>query len=153
VKVEKISAVAEIISSVAIVITLIYLTVETRQNTDALLAMSQQAALDADLSWLSTQIEYPELMGQVDDPNLSQEDWARTQAYLVQYLRIREFAWFQYQNGILDEPTWQSYLRPTANVFASERARTYLYTGNYSGDPEFMEYLRNWFAEARAKKP
>ena len=149
----KVSAISEIISSVAIVVTLVYLTVETRQNTNALLAMTRQATMEADVAWIGTQIDDPELFGLADKPDLSPTEWARVQAYLVQFLRIREFAWFQYRNGTLDELTWESYLRPSLLVFASERARTYLFSGTYRGDPEFIEYLRNWFAEAEKANP
>lgn len=147
--VAKISAVAELVSSVAIVVTLVYLTVETRQNTQALLAMSRQTALQADVSWIGTQIEHPELTSW-NEPGLSDEDWARRGAYIVQYLRIREFAWFQYRNGTLDEATWQSYLRPTTLVFASERARAAL--AAYRGDPEFIAYLQHWLETGLAKQ-
>lgn len=43
----KLADLSEIVSSIAIVITLIYLTVEISQNTSALQAQSQQAVLEA----------------------------------------------------------------------------------------------------------
>lgn len=41
-KLEKAAAIAEIVGSIAIVATLIYLTVQTKQSTNALLATSRQ---------------------------------------------------------------------------------------------------------------
>lgn len=137
--VTKISAIAEIVSSVAIVVTLIYLTIETRQNTDALLATSRQATLDADLSFISNVIDHPELGIGRGVPGETAEE-VRIMAHLIAYLRIREFAWFQYQNGILDETTWQSYMAPTPLVFALPESRKLL--DGYRGDPEFIAYLR-----------
>jgi hypothetical protein len=31
------------------------------------------------------------------------------------FFRIREFAWFQYQSGILDQASWESYIAPLAS--------------------------------------
>ena len=47
----------------------------------------------------------------------------RSTALLVMYLRIREFAWYQYQSGILDETTWESYMAPTVVIFESDLAK------------------------------
>ena len=32
------------------------------------------------------------------------------------FVRIREFAWFQYKAGILDESTWRSYAGPVGRI-------------------------------------
>ena len=115
--------------------TLIYLTIETRQNTDALLATSRQTTMDADLALLTNVINYPSLGLGRGVPGETEEE-VRVTAHLVSYLRIREFAWFQYQNGILDEPTWEAYVRPTIGVFALPESRAVL--AQYRGDPEFV---------------
>lgn len=57
----KLSAVTEIVSSIAIVITLIYLTVQTQQNTEALHANSRQATIAADIEFLTTLMDNPEI--------------------------------------------------------------------------------------------
>ena len=125
-------------------VTLIYLTIETRQNTDALLVTSRQATLDADLGYLSNVIDYPELGIGRGVPGETEEE-VRVMALLISYLRIREFAWFQYQNGILDETTWQSYISPTPLVFALPESREIL--NGYRGDPEFIAYVRELLRE------
>ena len=136
---EQYAYIAEIVGVIIIVITLIYLAVQVRQGSDALMATSRQATLDADLAFLSKVIDYPELG---ENRGLVGEtiEEVRISAYLVFYLRIREFAWFQYRSGILDENTWRSYVAPTVLVFSTPEARALL--SDYRGDPEFIAYLQ-----------
>jgi hypothetical protein len=111
--------IAEIVGAIVIVASLVYVAAQVRQNTKAQLAASRQATLAADLEFLSMMVDYPE-----DAVGLGAElEDVRSTAFLVAYLRIREFAWYQYQSGILDRTTWESYLAPTAVVFDSELAK------------------------------
>ena len=64
-------------------------------------------------------------------------------------LGVREFEWFQYQSGILDEATWQSYMAPMSTIFAPARARNVLQS--YTGDPEFTAHVIDWLADASAE--
>lgn len=59
-KIEKIAATSEIISSVAIVVTLIYLSIQTQQTNSALLANSRQTTMMADVELITTIINNPE---------------------------------------------------------------------------------------------
>jgi len=144
-RIEKLSAMAELVSSIAIVATLIYLSVQTQQNTNALLAVSRQALLEADMDLLNSAMDYPLDYSSVDSTDRAPAEESRLQSQLIKTLRVREFAWFQRQTGILDEETWQSYLAPMANMFQSERAREYL--DLYYGNPEFKAYLIRWLEE------
>ncbi len=117
---EQYAYLAEIIGVILVIASLVYVARQLRQNTDAQLATSRQAMMAADLDLLSKSMDYPEAalgLGQADA-----EDVRRT-AFLISFLRIREFAWYQFRNGILDETTWKSYLAPAAVVFASDQAR------------------------------
>lgn len=138
---QKAAAMAEIISSVAIVVTLVYLSVQTQQNTKALLAVSRQAALQAELDIASDLVEYPEANARAKEER-SPVDEARSQAIVLKVLRVREFEWLQYKSGILDEASWRSYMAPMRSLFANRRARDVLKL--YTGDPEFKAYLNNW---------
>ena len=60
-KLEKLSAMAELVSSVAIVVTLIYLAVQTQQTNIALHAASREATMMADVTMLAAAMENPEV--------------------------------------------------------------------------------------------
>jgi hypothetical protein len=125
---------------------IVFLGLEIRQNSEALLAGSRQDLLDADLGVLDNLMDYPQLYYPSNTGNLTGEDVARRDVYFVSILRIREFAWQQYENGLLDEQTFTSYLAPLGFVFDSEEGREFLLSREFAGDPEFQEYVIDFLA-------
>ena len=107
-KVEKVAALAEIMSSVAIVVTLIYLSVQTQQTKEALIANSRQTTLLADMSLISTAVSNPDVAEYAQRPidELTLVEQGQVANVFAGMLRTREFAWLQYQSGVLDEPTF-----------------------------------------------
>ena len=120
---------------------IVFLGLEIRQNSETLLAGSRQDLLEADLGVLNSLMDYPLLYDPANSGNLTGDDALRRNVYFVSILRIREFAWQQYNNGVLDERTLGSYLEPLKFVFDSDEGREFLLSGIYSGDPEFDEYV------------
>ncbi len=105
----KASAVAEILSSVAILITLVYLVVEIQQNAEATQADTRQAILDSDQQFLELLIDSPELHLLSYKPDLSDEERIRLSYLMTTFIRMRENNWLQYENGTLDDVTWRAY--------------------------------------------
>ncbi len=105
----KASAVAEILSSVAILITLVYLVVEIQQNAEATQAETRQAILDSDQQFLELLIDSPELHRLQFEADLSDEERTRLSYLLITFIRMRESNWVQYETGTLDDVTWQAY--------------------------------------------
>lgn len=73
--------------------------------------------MSADVAWLFSAVDHPDFLLSADDPDLSASEARRFSFYLNAYMRIREFAWFQYKTEILDEATFESYMTPTAFIF------------------------------------
>ena len=145
-----IATISELVGAVAVVVTLGYVAVQIRQNTNAILANSRQTLLDADLGLISDFIDHavdPHLIG--DEVKLTPEDERRFTWLLVKAIRIREFAWHQYKSGNLDEKSWQSYMAPVPGMFATERGRAVL--NFYTGSPEFAQVLSDWLRAAKEK--
>ena len=116
-KLEKVAALAEIVSSVAIVATLAYLAIQSQQTNRMLLGNSRQAALAADLSLLSTQISNPEVGARILELDAN---GIQNQAMLISFMRIREYQWLQFRNGTLDRETFESYVSPVRFWLTSE---------------------------------
>ena len=147
----KLSAVAEIISSVAIVLTLVYLAVQTQQNTLAIQASVRQDMLDSDRSLLFLQAENPEItVARETDSDLTDEDAVRLGSYLVAVVRVRENQWLQYQNGVIDERTWLTYRSPILAVFSNERTRMWWRnrTANGEFDQGFVDMVNQLMADS-----
>lgn len=120
-KAERLAALAEIVSSVAIVVTLVYLAIQTEQNTAAIQSSVRQGMLDSDRESLYMAIDQPFLLRRTE---LDEQEQLQLVAFLTAFIRMRENYWIQFQNGALDEATWESYrgaLIPV--VFSSEFGR------------------------------
>jgi hypothetical protein len=125
-RIEKLAAIAEIVSAVAIVVTLAYLAIQTQQNTVAIQASVRQAMLESDRAMLFLQAENPSISISRDtDIELTDEDAVRLSSYLVAVVRVRENQRLQYQNGVIDERTWRTYSSAILPVFSTERARSW----------------------------
>ena len=143
-KLEKIAPLAEIISSFAIVLTLIYLAIQTQQTNSALVANSRQATMLADMTLISALIANPEAMGNTRRPfnELTGAEQDQLGNVLAGVLRSREFAWLQYQEGILDEATFASYMEtPIRWIREDEAFRYYWEYFSASANPEFKSYV------------
>ena len=123
-KLEKLTAIAELVSSIAILVTLGYLAVQTRQNTQAIQATVRQAMLAEDRELLYWQFENPYLdMVSLDEKELSPDQQFKVRAFLTAFFRSRENQWLQYQAGVIDATTWLTYRSPLVNVLESEVVR------------------------------
>ena len=137
-KIEKLSAIAELISSVAVVVTLVYLAVQTQQNTTAIQASIRQAMLTDDRELLLIQIEFPiAVTGRSGGDDLSDDDLVRIAANLVAFVRVKENQWLQFQNGVIDEQTWATYRAAIPMVLSTEFCRSWW--RNRSGRGEFND--------------
>jgi hypothetical protein len=90
--------------AILIAVTLIYLSVQVRQNTRALQTQSRQAALSCSLAELLAAVEHRDIHlaimrgvnGLSPEENIKVYFWRTT-------VRAREFAWLQFRDGIIDE--------------------------------------------------
>ena len=128
-------------ANIGVLAGIVFLGFEIRQNSEALLAGSRQDLLGADLQVLDNLMDYPQFFYPTETGNLTGDDLTRRDIYFVTILRIREYAWQQYKNGLVDEDTLESYLEPLKWVFDSKEGRDYLLSRQYSGDPEFDEFV------------
>lgn len=147
---EMLSAIGEILGSAAVLVTLIYLTVQTQQNTASIQANTRQAILDADQQFLIKIIENPEIFTSRFDPELSDEDKVRLGAYLIMFVRIRENNWLQFRNGVLDEDTWDSYRKSIAPVISDPMSRRWWQNyviGRQVFDSEFVSVVNELLAD------
>ena len=115
---------SEILSSVAIVITLIYLAIEITQNTDAIEGQTRQAVLDSAQAELTLLLDNPDLVRSLASlERLSETDSIRLDSYLSLSLRSREFSWLQYKSGSIDEAQWATEEVVLIGILDSETAR------------------------------
>lgn len=118
------SAIAEIVSSVAVLATLIYLAIQIRQNTEAIHSQSRQALLTSAQSELFLRVQYPEMdMALTKSEIPSEKEQLMINSWLVGMLRARQFSWLQYNAGIIDRAQWDTEIVVISNILSTPRAR------------------------------
>jgi len=140
---EMLSAIGEIMGAGAVFVTLIYLTVQIRQNTASIQAGVRQAIAENDQQFLFRVMDNPDLSLLRYKADLSDEEKIRLSVYLIAIFRMRENLWRQYREGVLDEATWISY-RSSIAAFASERVKVWINNETVARqfDPEFISLAR-----------
>jgi hypothetical protein len=116
-KLEKWALIAEIISAICIVLSLIFVGLQVRQgaeatdnNTEAVRSQVRESLMNADLNLLMMAAEHPYLVsfGFNPDEHAEQEiGRARANFYII--LRTRDHFWMQVDSGLLDATTYESY--------------------------------------------
>ena len=116
-KLQKIALIAEIVSAVAIVLSLIFVGLqvriaarETEANSIAIQGSVRQAMLDADLRLILATLDHPYLSKPVNYA-LNDEQTERLKVWFIAYTRTRESYWRQYSNGLIDPDTYESFMR------------------------------------------
>jgi len=144
------SSISDILSSAAILVTLAYLAVQTRQAAKAAQSNTRQAMLSADQQLLQLIVDNPELYLIRFKPRLTDEEKIRLGAYLVTFVRMREYNWLQYQNGDLDEATWISYRSSIGQFLGAPKSRDWWQNyakGMNAFDPGFMAVVDEQLAK------
>jgi len=122
---EQLANLSQIIGTIAVVVTLIYLAVQVRQGSQILRSDSKHAQLGTDQHGIYLFVEYPELSQlycQENTPSLKEK--TRLLFWIIANMRAREYEWIQYKNGVMDEESWLTYRDVIYFVLGTERARS-----------------------------
>lgn len=143
-KLEKLAAIAEIISSVAIVVTLGYLAIQTQQNTAAIASASRQQLAEMELNAYYELAEHADVI--VDfrstcDGELFSSDGVGLLITLEAWFVAKNHAWREYQNGVLDEETWSASMAGLRNVFGFAATPDIWRLAKDALSPGFVEYV------------
>ena len=159
------SAIAEIFGAIAIVATLLYLSVQTtylarqtellavqtQQTNSALVASSRQATMTSDVAMITALVSNPEAWTNTHSPiaELTLQEQEQVINVMAGLLRIREFSWFQFQNGTIDEAAFRSYAGPVARWIRRGDIRTIWETRfAQEMDPGFVSYINSLLDES-----
>ncbi|MBT5032380.1 MAG: hypothetical protein HOM55_08820 [Proteobacteria bacterium] len=133
----KLADISEIVSSIAIVVTLVFLTVQMQQNTRAIEASARQGAANADAQQLIQVINHPEMAADISE--MSDATVVKVHFNSILFMRNRENEWAQHKSGVMDDATWVRLRASTAYVLQDERMRNWwINGGNILFDPEFI---------------
>ena len=121
-----------------------------RQNTIAVQGATRQAMLSEDREILFKQLDNPHVYPWVHDVgSLTDEQKIQASAWLVAFSRVREGIWLQYENGVIDERTFRSYLSPFVTVLSLEHTREWWRRRTARGvfDQGFVDHVNEILAD------
>ena len=111
---ENIARISEIVSSVAVVVSLIYVSAQIRQNTRALRATTYNVVTGNSLAILSPMSAHPEVTEfltrfQADPELATAAEKMRFHILLLAAFRHWDNLYYQFRNGTLEPEMWESY--------------------------------------------
>ena len=140
-----------LIANIAVVAGIVFLAIELRQNNELLRSESRQALVANDVASLAANFQNADVFARlVSEKNLSAEDQLRLSFMFAIDLRNREFEYFQYMNGLLDEQTWLAYRHVFLIYHSAGIGRTWWdEIGRGIVDPEFAELVDTLLIDAQ----
>ena len=145
---EELAYLAEITGVVIVVVTLLYLSVQVRQGANLMRSESRQALLNNTREHLMGYLDDVDLFDRLEgEAKLSKGDQLRFSVLWITNMRLREHEWFQYRDGILDEPTWRSYREIIRLTLSSKRHRTWWQKMKGVYDPDFVQMVDQFIGE------
>ena len=130
-------------ANLGVIVGLVFLAYEIRQNTNALYAQSRETVVSVAQQELHLQIQDPQIVeSMVNNGILTVEENIKLNAFMVSFMRGREFAWLQYQDQIIDSSQWNTELVTLKTVLRPTRNRTWWERlGRHAFSAEFVDFV------------
>ncbi len=152
------SAIAEILSSIAVLATLVFFVVEIRQTNDAVRANTYQNMTAMIVDFNAQFFENPEVSEFIErtaseDYELTASEAIRLRAMISAQYRMTDNVYFQYKVGTIDEQRMESLLYPLVLNFRRRgRMRIEWEEGEDKLllDPDLVEYLDKKIYETKS---
>ena len=107
---EAIGAIGEVAGAIGVIVTLIYLAAQIRQSNSLSRSESRQALVANDVTSLTANLRIADVFAKlVSEDELTAQDQLQLSFMFSIDLRNREFEYFQYTSGLLDEKVWLAY--------------------------------------------
>jgi hypothetical protein len=140
-------AVAEILSALAVTLTLIALIISIRQNTRSQKALAVDSLAAAITSINVPAMESPVLGSAIakattDWGSATREERIMSHYFLFSFFKLSENAWYQEKAGILDKPLWLGWETLLRKYYHSEGVRRTWWPGRqHAYSPDFQKFL------------
>ena len=146
--IQELGALGEFVSSIVVLITLIYLAIQVRQGNLLARTQARERMVEHAHNELFSQINDPSITyAVVKEGPLTEDEQARLSLFLTQFMRQREWEWFQLNDGVIDEDVYVSYRDVMAIFLGTERTRKWWQTiGRFAFNPLFVKEVDSFLA-------
>jgi len=153
---EEFNYIAEIIASIAVIASLIYVALQVRQNTAATQASSRVAWVDTLNDVVGLISSAPNLAdilhrGANGLSNLKDREILQFSAWLDQNFIMYETYYFQWKAGVLDARLWSIYRHAIADFMLQSGQQEWWETRRHWFDQEFQQYVNEVMGTEKAK--
>lgn len=149
----EIGVVAEVFGAIGVIVSLVYLSRQVRQNTRAV-RMANAATGQNNFQQLARFLYEDRdgcaliLRAMQGADDLTPAERLSSYAYFFDFLKTAELAHYQFRHGELDEPFWAASLRFYQAYFSTPGFRAYWAERQIAFLPEFQEAMETWLATA-----
>ena len=148
-------AIAEMIGSVAVILTLAYLAIQLRQNTEA---TKSAARFESGRYWSSEAMEVatnPDIArilaaGLKNAKTLDDEERERFFYWITQAFLIRDTMFQEYSGGLFPEDLWQTHKKVLRGLLEYDAVRRIFDAGAMPLSDDFIQYLAKLKEESEA---
>ncbi len=148
---EQIANIAEIIGVTLVLITLIFLTLQIRQNTRAIRSTTVQAVMQSDMAFAQILVEHAALWDKVLSGGMPEPGAETRRATIIFniFMIESETRYHQFQLGHLGEQEWQARLRTVPMMVRLPMFPVWRQSlGGHSHSEDFLELLDRMHAES-----
>ena len=147
---DALGAIAELLGSVAVVVTLLFLLKQLKTNSVMIQNSTAQGAADAIAAWARQLTENPELyriyrMGLKDDSELGREERGLFDLILFQAFHSISSVYVQYKNGGFGDDRWESEIRVFAANYQTPGGRASWERQKHMLDTNFQREIEEQF--------
>jgi len=153
---EEFNYIAEIVASVAVIASLIYVGLQVRQNTEATQVSTSQAFVSTHgeiVLQISREKEFTDIFyrGLSGLSNLDDSETVAFTAWAIHAFRAWESFYFQWQDGVLDDRLWPGWKTQFCDLFRNPGIREIWGARNHQLSEEFHEFVDQQIIAAESK--
>jgi len=152
-------ALGELLGAVAVVVSVVYLSRQVNQNTNAV-RTANAVTVQGNFQQLARMFYTDRVMGDLvlramrGDRDLAPADQLAVYAYFFDFLKTAELAHYQFRSGDLDPALWKASLEFYRAYFCTPGFRAYWSERRAAFLPEFQGAMDEWLsAESAIKRP
>jgi len=150
-KLQEFALIAEIVGAIAVVISLIYVGLGVRQNTDAIQVANHQAlvALDMDKNTWLRDPAFAEIYENASQniEELSPIERLQVMTFVADTLNAWEFAFITYNNGAMEDTIWNGWDNYYRSELKTEPFKVFWNEGGENFSPDFNFYVESIISE------
>jgi hypothetical protein len=153
---DQIANIAEISAAALVIVSLIYVAIQIKQNTKAAKLSTNQAFIDAHakvVMHIAVDTEFRDIYwrGLKGLENLDGSETAAFAAWIHHTFRVWEFFYYQWREGAFDDRLWGGFKAQFCSLFASPGTREIWSGRNHLLGEEFREFVDNEIVGAESK--